>query len=288
MSIPVKELKNGFKLPVYGLGLWQIGGKREADTTNDVQSIAAIQKAISLGVTHFDTAEGYGAGHAEEILGKAIDDFDRSRFIITTKVAGIHQAYDNLLRSCEASLKRLDTDYIDLYLLHEYPPAGIDISSTMRAMERLMDEGIVKNIGVSNFTTQRLDEAQQHTKYMLVCNQVHYNLQFREIEDRGILRQAQEKDIMLVAWRPIQKGALPHSKLIDKLSVKYDKTPIQLAINWLIAQQNVVTIAKTNNAKHLEENIGALNWTMESEDVEELRREFPDQKFISDTFPLDY
>jgi len=121
MDIPRKELMSGFALPVYGLGAWQMGGRGEADSTNDETDIAAIQKALDLGVTHIDTAESYGAGHSEELVGRAIKGRDRKQLTIATKVSAWNQSYDDLRRSFEASLLRLGTDYVDLYMLHRFP-----------------------------------------------------------------------------------------------------------------------------------------------------------------------
>lgn len=289
MHIPVKQLTNGFEMPVYGLGLWQMGGGNwQADTSKDADEINAIRAAIDAGVTHIDTAEGYGGGHAEELLGQAIEGYDRSKLIIATKVSGAHQSYADLLRSFEASLKRIKTDYINLYLLHTYPKPGIDIAETMRALDELVEQKVVRNIGVCNLSPNRFNEAQRHTKNKIVCNQVHYNLQFREAEDKGVLKQAQENDVMLVAWRPVQKGVFPPSSVVDEVVKKYNKTPVQIAINWLVSQSNVVTISKTSNAAHLTENLGALDWQMDREDIERIRLEFPDQRPVSDSVPLNY
>lgn len=273
---------------MYGLGLWQMGGRWESDTSQDTREINAIQAAIKAGVTHIDTAESYGNGHAEELLRKAIKGYDRKKLIVATKVSGPNQGYDDLRRSFDASLTRLGVDYVDLYLLHRFPEPGTDIAETMKAMDELVDQGAIKNIGVCNMTPKRFEEAQKHTKYKLVCNQVHYNVQYREIEKKDVLKHCQREDIMLVAWRPVQKGSLPKATLIKELAKKYDKTGIQIIINWLISQQNVVTISKTSSLEHLKENLGAVNWTMETEDVERIRKEFPDQKRASDAVPLDY
>src|SRR3990167_6976326 len=143
MNIHVKTLKSGFSLPVYGLGTWQMGGRWESDTANDKQDIDGIRAAIKNGITHIDTAESYGDGHAEELVGQVIKDFDRGKLIISSKVSGNNQGYDDLLRSFEASINRLGTDYLDLYLLHRYPDVGIPIIETMRAMDRLVQEGVV-------------------------------------------------------------------------------------------------------------------------------------------------
>jgi diketogulonate reductase-like aldo/keto reductase len=288
MNIPTKKLQSGVELPVYGLGLWQMGGRLEEDDSNDATEIAAIRAAIDAGVTHLDTAELYGAGHAEELLGQAIKGYDRQKLFIATKVSSWNQSYENLHNSFQASIKRIGTDYIDLYLLHRYPEPGIPIADTMRAMDELVDSGLVKNIGVCNMSPRRFAEAQRHSKHKLVCNQVHYNIEYREVEKRRVLQQCQDDDVMLVAWRPLQKGLLPESDLIKEIAEKYGKTSAQVAINWLISQKNVVTIAKTTNPDHLMENLGAVDWQMEEADIERIRAEFPDQKLASDAVPMDY
>lgn len=288
MDIPRKRLANGFEMPVYGFGLWLVGGKREADYSMDLQEIATLREAIELGVSHFDTAEGYADGHSEELLGEAIKDYDRSKLYIATKISGEHQTYDGVKKSLTESLARLQTAYVDLYILHSYPDEGIPIAETMKAMDELVEQGLIRNIGVSNMTPRRFKEAQKYTKHKIVCNQVHYNTQYREAEASGVLDFCQDNDVMLVAWRPLQKGSLPQSDLINRLAIKYQKTPPQIALNWLISQSNVVTIAKTSSIAHLKENLGAIGWAIDSIDIELIRTEFPDQQLISDAYPLEY
>ena len=288
MNIPTKKLTTGFELPVYGLGLWQMGGRWEADASNDAQEIEAIRAAIDAGITHIDTAESYGDGHAEELLGKALESYDRTKLFIASKVSKDNQSYEDLHRSFEASLKCIGTDYLDLYLLHRFPLPGTDLKGTMRAMDELVEQGKVKHIGVCNMTPNRFNAVQALTKNKLVCNQVHYNVQYREIEKSGVLQDAQDNDVMIVAWRPLQKGILPETPLLNELAKKYDKTSSQIAINWLISQQNVVTICKTSDVGHLKENLGAVGWTMDAKDVELFRQEFPDQQLVSDAVPLNY
>lgn len=288
MNIPTKKLDSGFELPVYGLGIWQMGGRWEADTSNDAEEINAICAALDAGVTHIDTAEAYGNGHAEELLKQAIDGYDRSKLIIATKVSAHNQSYDGVHASLRASLQRMGLEYVDLYLLHRMPEPGIDIADTMRAMDELVEQGLVKYIGVCNMTPHRFDEIQKLTKNKLVCNQVHYNVQYREIEDKGVLRHSQENDTMLVAWRPLQRGVLAQSPLMVELAEKYNKTPSQVVLNWLISQKNVVTLSKTSNVAHLHENLGAFGWTLDDADIERIRAEYPDQKLVSDAVPLDY
>jgi diketogulonate reductase-like aldo/keto reductase len=287
-KIPIKTLKSGFSLPAYGLGTWQMGGRGEVDYDHDEEDIAAIQAAIDRGVTHIDTAESYASGHSEEIVGEAIKNYDRSKLIIATKVSAWNQGYDDLLRSFEGSIKRLESDYVDLYLLHRYPEAGIDIKTTMKAMDRLVDEGVVKNIGVCNLTNNRFSEVQKHTSNKLVYNQVHYSLESREPQARGILDYAIKEDFFVSAWGPLSKGSLQQAPILHELAKKYQKTPYQIALNWLISQENVITIPKTAQIKHLEENLGSLGWSLSGEDIIKLTENFPNQLRTSDRVPLDY
>lgn len=289
-NIPTKKLSNGFEIPEYGLGTWQMGGKSERDLSNDDKAdIEAINTAIKEGIIHIDTAESYANGHSEEIIAQAIKEhnINREDLFIVSKVHGSNQGYDGVLNACKKSLERLNTNYLDLYLLHQFPK-DFSLKETMKALVELKDKGLVKNIGVSNFNVEHLKEAQSYSKYPIVCNQVHYNLRVREVEQGGLLKYCQENDIMIVAYRPTEKSKLFETtpKIIEDMCKKYNKTFAQISINWLISQPNVVTLAKTRSPKHLEENLGALGWKMEQEDIEKLRNEFPDQINISDVVPL--
>lgn len=287
MSIPLKKLKNGFALPVYGLGTWQMGGRKEQDPSNDDKAdILAIREAINNGVTHIDTAEIYAAGHAEELIAEATKDFDRKKLFIASK-ARRDLSYDGILHACTQSLKRLQTEYLDLYLLHTFD-ASFPLKDSIKALDTLVTEGKVRYIGVSNFSAEHLKEAQSYSDNPIVCNQVHYNLEYRESEETGLLEYCQKNDVMLVAYRPVEKGALLQTpaSIMDSMCKKYQKTPAQIAINWLVSQDNVVTISKTRSSAHLEENLGALDWKMESADIELLRKEFPHQQTISNVEPL--
>jgi diketogulonate reductase-like aldo/keto reductase len=278
MEIATKKLASGFELPVYGLGLWGMGGTREVDTSEDEREVAAIRVAIELGITHIDTAEMYGVGHAEELLARAVEGYDRSKLTIATKALGSNLSYDSVKRALAGSLERMRLDYVDLYLLHWFPEPGVDIVDTMKAMDELVDEGLVRNIGVSNFTPARYTAAQSASKHKLVCNQVYYNVQARAAEAMGVLEQCQRDDVMLVAWRPLEKGALDKTVVVTELAEKYHKTAAQIVLNWLISQDHVVTISKTSTAAHLQENLGALGWEMEPGDIERIRAEYPGQR----------
>jgi diketogulonate reductase-like aldo/keto reductase len=287
MIIPVKKLKSGFAMPEYGLGTWQMGGRYEVERNNDQSEIAAIKKALDIGITHIDTAEIYGLGHTEELVGEAIKDYDRSKLFVVSKVHGNNLSQEGIIRACEESLKRLRLDYLDLYLMHRYNPA-FSLRESVKALDELKAGGLIKEIGVSNFGVEHLAEAQSYTKNKIACNQVHYNLEYREPEAGGLLDYCQKNDVMLIAWRPVSKGELLDNvpAVLQQLCDKYQKTPAQVAINWLVSQSNVVTLSKTSRREHLEENLGALGWYMEESDVELLRDQYPNQKKISDVVPL--
>ena len=254
MEIPVKKLKSGFKMPVFGIGTWMMGGDSNHNSNNnDEADIKAIKAAIDSGITHIDTAEVYADGHAEKLVAQAIKNYDRKKLFIVSKVKRDNLKHDDVLTSCEDSLKRLETDYLDLYLLHA-PNPNVHINKTMKAMDKLKKDGRIKKIGISNFNVKRSKEAQNATQNKIVANQLHLNLIFREPERDGLIEYCQKNDIMFIAWRPVQKGQLTEKgqyKILDELCDKYSKTPAQIAINWLISQNNMITLSKMRSPKHL-------------------------------------
>ncbi len=286
--IESKKLKNGFRLPVFGFGTWGMGGRDKKDFSNDDNAdINAIRTAIEMGITHIDTAAWYAEGHCEEIVGSAINKYERSNLILTTKVAPMDLHYKDVIRSAEKSLSRLKTDYIDVYVIHN-PNPYIDIKESMEAFDYLIDKKIIKYIGLSNFNVQEFAQAQKCTRNLIVCNHLHYNLQHRGPLNDGSIKYAQKNDVMVVAWRPTQKGLFGNNsiKILNEISKKYEKTPIQIAINWLISQKNVVTISKSRNIEHLKENIGATGWNMEKSDIEILKNNFPDTTDVVENITL--
>lgn len=281
MLMGYKTLTDDFKIPVIGLGTWGIGGFMETDSSKDEEGIQAIKDAIELGYTHIDTAELYGAGHTEELIGNAIKDLDRSKLIITSKVFKTNLKHDDVIASCKKSLEKLQTDYIDIYLIHA-PNPEVPLKETMEAMDYLVEQGMVKFIGVSNFSVEQMQEAQKHSKNKIVANQIPYNLATKNVNlDRNtgrvgscinmeseIIPYCQENDIIIMAYRPIERGFLlkPNS-LLDDLSKKYNKTKAQIAMNWLVSKKNVVVIPKSTSIDHLKENLGAIGWSLSDDDI---------------------
>ncbi len=271
-----KSLHDGFTLPVLGLGTRWIGGFREADFSRDQESIQAIKVAIALGYTYIDTAEIYGAGHTEELIGEAIKDLERSKLIITSNVAKTNLRYDEVISACKKSLQRLKTDYIDIYLIHG-PNIGIPLEETMRAMNYLVEQKLVRYIGVGNFSAEQMKEAQRFSKNKIVINQTVYNLNTRNLDpmsqrtdmESEIIPYCQAHDIMVIAYRPIERGfLLQPNPLLDSLAEKYHATKAQIAISRLISKKNIITISKSTNAEHLKENLAAVDLELSDEDIQ--------------------
>lgn len=277
-QIKIFQKKAGeFHLPAIGLGTWQMGGGYERDPANDDErDIRAIQDAIQMGVTHIDTAELYANGYVEELIARAIADFDRDRLFIASKVIPAHLSYKDVLAACRRSLSRLKISRIDLYLIHSFN-SSILLSETMKALDKLVDDGLVRNIGVSNFDPGQIEQAQSQARHKIVNNQVHYSLSARGNEQAGTLDYCRKNDILVTAYRPVGKGEFARSgnALLDKYAQKYQKTPAQIALNWAISKPGVVTLVKTSNPDHLRENLGALGWTMKKGDIEDLDKNFP-------------
>lgn len=274
---------NGFTLPVLGLGTYQMGGgDRRNPDNDDERDVETVKMAIRLGVKHIDTAENYADGYAEAIVGRAIKAFDRESLIITTKIRRSHLYYDDIIKAAKASLERLAIKSIDLYLIHG-PSPNIPLKESLKAMDYLLENELIKNIGVSNFDIPLLEEAMEHTKYGIVNNQIHYSLAARAYEKNGTLDFCQKNNILVTAYRVIGYGQLdsPGREILARLSKKYDKTSAQIALNWAINKPNVVALTKSSKPEHLTENLAALTWRLDAEDEKYLDANFPEGATIN-------
>jgi diketogulonate reductase-like aldo/keto reductase len=270
------ELVRGVEIPILGLGTWEMGGRQSPDYSQDEREIRAIKKAIELGMTHIDTAERYADGHAEELVREAIKGLNRDDLFITTKVWHNHLRQKDLIDSMKASLTRLDLDYVDLFLIH-WPNPEIPLKETMGALELCVDEGWTRFIGVSNFSANLFDEAQGYLKgHKLVANQVEYNL-LEQKPRNELLPYLRESEAILIAYSPLAQGKLVNqgNEVLDTMAEKYNKTRVQVALNWLINQEKVITIPKSSNPFHLEEIVGAVGWKLNSKDMSVLTKAFP-------------
>ena len=276
-------LKNGFSLPVLGMGTWLFGGRETRDPSNDdAGQIAALQAGIEAGFSLIDTAEYYAGGYAETLTGRAIAGYPRAGLFLTSKVWKTHLRRDDVLRAAENSLRRLGTDYLDLYLYHQVSEQ-VPLEETIGAMNELVERKLVRHIGVSNFAPARLERAMRASSVPIVLNQVHYSLKFREPESSGLLDFCREHDVLVQAWRPVR--GVETCPLTEELCRKYELSLHQLALAWLMSQKNIGTITAMKNPAHLPENIRAAETVLAEADVERLRQEYPDVNYVS-TVPL--
>jgi diketogulonate reductase-like aldo/keto reductase len=269
--------KTGESVAAIGLGTWNMGGRESPDYRDDERLIEAIRYAVELGMNHIDTAEMYAAGHAEELVGEAVKQFSRDEVFIATKVWPSNLRYEDVIRSCRRSLERLQLKYVDLYMVH-WPNPRIPLQETMKAMEKLVKDGLVRYIGVSNFDVELLEEAMNALKREeIVANQVEYSLEAREVE-RELIPFCERNGITVTAYTPLGKGRIPaeaasntpRGKILAEMAQRYGKTPVQIALNWVIWRPNVITIPKAARKEHLEENAGAAGWRPTEEDYKRL------------------
>lgn len=266
-----ENLPGGGRIPLLGLGTWGMGGGISPDYSQDDKVIHAIQYALDLGFTHIDTAEIYTSGHTEELVSQATKGRQREELFITTKVSPSHLRYQDVLDSFAGSLKRLETEYVDLYLIH-WPNSSIPLEDTFRALNRLVDRGQVRHLGVSNFNLSQLKHAIDLSETPIVTNQVPYSVFEHQYVRNGILAYCQQNEIIVTAYTPIEKGRVAQDSEIRQIADKHGATPVQIALNWLISQPKVIAIPMSMDEKHLEENLGALDIELSEEEAQRLDR----------------
>ena len=296
---------SGIQVSEVCLGTWVIGGIGWGHVDDD-ESIAAIRAALDVGMTFIDTAHVYGLGHSEEIIGQALEG-RRQEAIITTKVHGhwnekgerwVDCSYDGIMQAVQAGLKRLRTDYIDVYLMHNYDP-NTPISESMRALEKLLQDGVIRAVGVSRYNLEQLEEAQS-------CIQLHavqYPLNMiRRGEISPLLPFCREHNIGVMAYAPLAKGLLTgkfsadttfapddtRSKnamfqgdafrerleavaKLEPIAARHGVTLAQLAINWNLCQPGVTAaLVGARNQRQVKDNAGGSGWRLTPEDLAEI------------------
>jgi diketogulonate reductase-like aldo/keto reductase len=266
------ETVHGVSIPKIGFGTWRIGGDSYSDPNLDGASLTALRTALEAGYTHFDTAEVYAAGHSEELVGQALRETnaDRGKMFIATKVSPEHLQYERVLESCEKSLRRLQMEYVDLYLIH-WPRIGMELQDTFRALNRLVRDGKVRHLGVSNFNLKLLKQAHSLSETPLLTDQVPYRLPDRSYVENGVLAYCQANDILLTAYSPVKFRNLPVNKAVRQIAEAHSATPFQIALAWLVAQPRVITIPMSYNPQHIRENFDAAAIELSREELETLR-----------------
>ena len=262
------RLPCGESVSALGIGTWHVGDKRAARA----EEVATLQLALDLGVTLVDTAEMYGDGRAEELIGEALQG-RRDKAFIVSKVLPQHAAAAQTFAACERSLRRLRTDRIDLYLLHWR--GGIALGETLQAFKALQRAGKIRYYGVSNLDTDDMQElAQAPSGGEVQTDQVLYNLMQRGIE-WDLLPWLRARRIPVMAYSPLDEGRLlrhpPFVAFAGRLSV----APAQLALAWLLAKEDVIAIPKTSRRARLRENVGALELGLTDAELSALDVMFP-------------
>jgi diketogulonate reductase-like aldo/keto reductase len=263
-------LPDGETIPALGIGTWNMGDRRQTR----VDEIAALQMAVSLGMTVVDTAEMYGNGAAEELVAAALAD-RRGDIFLVSKVLPQNATRRGTIAACEASLRRLKTDRIDLYLLHWRGRVPLD--ETLDAFIILQRDGKIRHWGVSNFDVDDMEELQALDNAAVTpvaINQVLYNLTRRGIEN-DLLPWSRSRGIPVMAYSPLEQGRLAGSKALRTIATRLHATPAQVALAWVLRQPGVMAIPKSGNVKRVRENHAAINLQLAPGDLAALDDAFP-------------
>jgi len=259
--------QTGEKLSTIGMGTWRMGSYSSFEER--ARQVAALRRGIELGINLIDTAEMYSSGRSEEVVGEAVGRIRKDVFI-ASKVAPGHLHYDDVIRACRGSLRRLGTSHIDLYQVH-WPDPRVPIKETMSAMEKLVQEGAVRYIGVSNFSVEETEEARVAlARNEIVSDQVEYSLRNRYVEPEILPYCAREK-VTLIAYSPLALGKIADS-IPKAVLQKYRMTPAQVMLNWVTRQEQVVAIPKAARIAHLEENAASVSVRFTESEYEEIAK----------------
>ena len=264
------KLPSGAEMPVFGLGTWRMG----ESARRRGQELDAVKYALDLGYPMIDTAEMYGDGGAEEIVGEALAGRSARPFIVS-KVYPHNASRSGTIAACERSLERLGVERIDLYLLHWR--GGARIEETFEAFHRLVAAGKIGDFGVSNFDTDDMQDAAKVDKGRTASNQVLYCLSRRGPEF-DLLPWMRKRSIPLMAYSPLDQSGLLGKAALKKLAVEAGCTPAQLAIAWVLAQPGTVTIPKFSTRERVKENLGAVEVKLSAQILADLDRAFPPPK----------
>ena len=267
-----------------GLGTWHMGGDISENVDNDdIRDIKAIQYAIKNGINHIDTSESYSGGKSEKLIGRAIKIFDRKKIFIATKVREWNLNYNRIIACCNSSLKRLQTSYIDLYYIHKQNKES-NIEEICNALNYLLKVGKIKNVGLSNVSINTIKKYNKYLIKKVYAVQNQYNLICRESIKKGVVSYCRKNNIKFVCWRPIMLS-YPNCKdpfyregtytLLDNISKKYNVSNIQIAAKWLLQQENIYIIFKSNNCNHIDEILNTQNFTLTKRDWNKLNKNFP-------------
>jgi 2,5-diketo-D-gluconate reductase B len=242
----------GKRVPSLGLGTWQLSGQ---------ECVRVVERALALGYRHIDTAQMY-ANEGEVGRGIRNSGVGREEIFLVTKVRTSRFSHDDVIHSTHESLKKLQTEYIDLLLMH-WPNPSVPLEETLGAMTELQEVGSVKHVGVSNFPPSMVEEATEHAT--VFCNQVEYHPYKAQDE---LLEQARKIDYLLTAYSPVAKGRILNDATLKEIGQTHGKTPAQVALRWLIQQEKVAAIPKAAREDHLGSNFDIFDFELSDEEIE--------------------
>jgi diketogulonate reductase-like aldo/keto reductase len=268
LAMQTVALPSGERVPAFGLGTWQMGDRAALRA----EEIATIRLALDLGARLIDTAEMYGEGRSETLVGEAIRG-RREEVCLVSKIYPHNASRAGTVAACERSLRRLGTDRIDLYLLHWR--GQVPLAETIDAFAALQRAGKIRHYGVSNLDLADMQELWTLTGGQAVAtDQLLYNLARRGIE-RDLLPWLRERHVPVMAYSPIERSELLRDKKLTQFAKRHALTPVQAALGWLLAHDDVIVIPKTGSRERLKENLSALEHVLTSAQVAEIEKLFP-------------
>jgi len=245
-------LPSGDELPALGLGTWRLDGETVKES---------VRTALDAGYTHVDTAEGY---RNEREIGEVLADYDRDELFLTSKVLPKHLTYDSLIEACEASLDRLGTEYLDLYLIH-WPNPAVSVRESLSAMATLHDRGLVRNVGVSNFSAYQLSCAHHVSDVPIAVNQIEFHPWFQRPD---LVDYCRDTDTVVEAAAPLGRADVFADEVVQELADRYERSPAQVVLNWAL-ERDVVVLPKSSSPAHVRANAD-LDWSLSDADLRRL------------------
>jgi diketogulonate reductase-like aldo/keto reductase len=249
-DVPTLTLPSGDELPQIGFGTWNIQGETLQE---------GVRTALDAGYTHIDTAEGY---KNEAEIGEVLAEYDRDDVFLTSKVLAKNLNYDSLLESCRDSLDRLGTDYLDLYLIH-WPNPAISLRESLDAMATLHGEGLVRNVGVSNFSAYQLSCAHHVSDVPIAVNQIEFHPWFQRPD---LVEYCRETDTVVEAAAPLARTEVFEDDIVRELADRHDRHPAQIVLKWAI-ERDIVVLPKSSSPEHVRANFDLFDWSLTDDDL---------------------
>jgi diketogulonate reductase-like aldo/keto reductase len=252
-DVPTTTLRSGDELPTVGLGTWNL---------RDETAKASVRAALDAGYTHLDCAEGY---HNEAEIGEVIAEYDREDLFLTSKVLAKNLDYESVVEACRDSLSRLGTDYLDLYMIH-WPNPAISLRETLSAMATLQEDGLVRTVGVSNFSAYQLSCAHHVSDVPIVVNQIEFHPLFQRPD---LVEYCRETDTTIEAAAPLARNAVLDEPVVQELADAHDRTPAQIVLRWAL-DRDVAVLPKSSSPGRVRENLALFDFSLADEDLARL------------------